>query len=62
MVIALGLIVIDIPSGLSLFSIPHKEGEDERVVAGTFETAHTLLAGEYAILPKDFFYNLCSYT
>ena len=32
------------------FTIPHKEGEDELVVAGAVEAGHSLLAGEHAVL------------
>ena len=33
-----------------LLAIPYEEGEDEWIVAGTLETAHSLLTGEHAVL------------
>ena len=32
------------------FTVPHKEGEDKRIITCALKTAHTLLAGEHAIL------------
>ena len=50
MVITLRLIVIDVPSGLRLFSISDKESEDEWIVSRTLEATHSLLAGKHTIL------------
>lgn len=33
-----------------LFAIPHEEGEDEWIISGAFETAHSLRAGEHSVL------------
>ena len=32
-----------------LNAVPNKEGEDERIITGTLEAAHALLAGKHAI-------------